>query len=65
MKRDRIKKLLRYIVPFMALALIYGFALACGGEPSTKEVSKVVEEEVIEEETEAAEEVKTEEKLAR
>jgi len=49
----------------MALALIYGFALACGGEPSTKEVSKVVEEEVIEEETEAAEEVKTEEKLAR
>ncbi len=62
MKRDRIKKLLRYAVPFIALALIYGFAVvACGGEPATEEVSKVGVEEVIEEEAEAVEEAKTKE----
>ena len=58
MKRDRIKKLLRYAVPFIALALMFGFALACGGgEPSTKEVSKVEEEEEIEEEAQGEIEV--------
>ena len=61
MKRDRIKKLLRYIVPFMALALIYGFALACGGGPSTKEVSKVEEEPAVKEKEKIIEEVKTKE----
>lgn len=51
MKRDRIKKLLRYAVPLMTLALIFGFALACNGcEPSTKEVSKAEEEVVVSEE---------------
>ncbi len=49
LKKDRIKKLLKYTVPFIALALI--FALACGGSGSSiKEVSKV------EEKTEAVEE---------
>jgi len=67
MKRDRIKKLLRYAVPLMALALILGFALACNGcEPSTKEVSKAEEEEAVEEpaveeEEKIIEEVKTKE----
>lgn len=63
MKSDRIKKLLRYAVPFMALALIFGFALACNGcETSTEEVSKVVEEEpAVEEEEKIVEEVETEE----
>ena len=66
MKRDRIKKLLRYAVPFIALALIFGFALACGGSgSSTKEVSKVekeeMKEEIVEKKTEAVEETKTKE----
>lgn len=39
----------KYLIPFLVLILVFGFALACNGEPSTKEVSKVVEEEPIEE----------------
>ena len=50
MKRDRVKKLLRHAVPFVALALIFGFVLACGGEPSTKEVSKAEEKVAVNEE---------------
>ena len=32
-----IKKLLRYAVPGIALMLLFGFALACGGRGSEKE----------------------------
>ena len=53
-----VKKLLRYAVPGIALMLLFGFALACGGEPSTEEVSKVVEEPTVEEEEKAVEEIK-------
>ncbi len=49
MKKDRIKKLLRYAIPFMALVLIFGFALACNGSKTSTEVSKVEEEEITEE----------------
>ncbi|GAJ12163.1 unnamed protein product, partial [marine sediment metagenome] len=51
------------IVPFIALALIFSFALACNGcEPSTKEISKPGEEGVAEvKEIEKVEEAKTKE----
>ncbi len=51
-------KRLCFIIPFLVLVLIFGFALACNGcEPSTKEVSKVIEEAVVEEPAEEIEEV--------
>ena len=54
MQKDRVKRVLRYVIPFIAFMLVFGFTLAsCGGsESSTEEVSKVVEEEIepIEEE---------------
>ncbi len=57
MQKDKLKKILIcYTVPFVAFILIFGLALACGGNgSSTEEVSKVVEEE------EAVEAVKEEE----
>jgi len=46
MQKDRVKKVLRYVVPFVAFILIFSFALACGeSETSTEEVSKVGEEQ--------------------
>lgn len=43
MQKDKIKQMLRYGVPFVTLAFIFGIALACGGgEPSTEEVSKAI-----------------------
>ena len=50
------KQMLRYVIPFIALVLISGLTLSCGG-PSTKEVSKVEEEEATEKEAEAVENV--------
>ena len=57
-----VKKLLRYAVPGIALMLLFGFALACGGEPSTEEVSKVEKEEPMEEPA-VEEEEKVEEEI--
>ena len=55
MQKDKKKQMLRYLIPPMVLALIFGFALACGGNgSSTEEVSKVVEEEPAVEEEEKA-----------
>jgi len=42
----------KYLIPFLVLILVFGFALACNGcETSTEEVSKIEKEEEIVEET--------------
>jgi hypothetical protein len=53
----------KYLIPFLVLVLVFGFGLACNGESSTKEVSKVEEEEAVEELAveEEVEEAKTKE----
>jgi len=57
----------KYLIPFLVLILVFGFALACNGcETSTEEVSKAEEEEpieepAVEEEEKIIEEVKTKE----
>ena len=62
MQKGKTRKMLTYIIPTVAFTLIFGFALACGGSgSSTKEVSKVEKEEIVEEKTEAVEEAKTKE----
>ena len=62
MQKDKIRKMLTYIIPTVAFTFIFGFALACGGSgSSTKEVSKVEKEEIVEEKTEEVEGAKTKE----
>lgn len=54
---------LKFMIPFLALILIFGFALACVGEPTKEEVSKTeeeaTEEEKVEEEATVSEEGET------
>ena len=59
MKKNKKKQILRYVIPFIAFMLVFGFTLAsCGGsETSTKEVSKVVEEKIEPVEEEIIEEL--------
>ncbi|GAI99712.1 unnamed protein product, partial [marine sediment metagenome] len=53
----------KYLIPFLVLVLIFGFALACNGESSTKEISKVEEDEKPIEESAVEEEEKIEEEI--
>lgn len=48
MQKDNAKRVLRYVIPFIAFMLIFSLSLACCGcKATSKEMSKVVEEEAI------------------
>lgn len=61
MHKYRLKRVLRYVVPFIAFMLIFSFALACGGESSKEKLSIPKEEEAELKEVEKVKETKAKE----
>jgi hypothetical protein len=53
MQKDRIKQVLRSLIPILAFIFIFGLALACGGSPeeaiesTEKEIKKEIKEEAV------------------